>query len=83
MRNEDQNTNINLFLEIDTEKRVVCISDKKDNKGCAKRYRYKRDIARIFSRYLYYNVNIFPPKDDWVKKYNGRKKHKKYQEKNK
>lgn len=57
---------INLYIEIDTEKRTVIISDRTSNSGggIAKRYRNKRDIIRIFSRYLYNYVYLYPPKKE-------------------
>lgn len=57
---------IDIYVEIDTEKRVVCISDKTLNgaSGVAKRYRNKKDINRIFSNYLFREVSLYPPKNE-------------------
>jgi len=51
---------INMFIEIDTEKRVICISDQtsKSGGGVAKRFRNKKDIMRIFGNYLFHEVDL-------------------------
>lgn len=63
---ENFNEYINLFIEIDTEKRVICISDKTSTSGggLAKRYRNKKDIMRIFGNYLYHEIDLYPPTDE-------------------
>lgn len=56
---------INLQVEIDTEKKVVYITNKSyDDEGIAKRYTNKKDIMRIFGDYLFPNVYIYPPKNE-------------------
>lgn len=63
MKNEsrDQSENINLFLEIDLDKKVIYISDCTSNRcdnGTAKKFRDKMDISKIFTDYLFYQVNF-------------------------
>lgn len=68
IKNENENVGeyINMFIEIDTEKRVICISDQtaKSGGGLAKRYRNKKDIMRIFGNYLFHEVDLYPNKDE-------------------
>ena len=62
MNKETKTGNINLFLEIDPEKQVFYISDYEPNKnggGVAKKFKTKKDIVKIFSRYLYRYINIY------------------------
>lgn len=66
-----KNENVNLFIEIDPEKKVVYISDYTQNKnggGLAKKYKNKKDITRIFSNYLFDYINLYSSKKrDWKK----------------
>ncbi len=56
---------IDLQVEIDTEKKVLYITNKSyGNEGVAKRYKNKKDIMRIFGNYLFKKVYIYPPKDE-------------------
>lgn len=52
----------NISVDIDTEKRVVYISESldKNTKGISKRYHNKKDIIRIFSNYIFNKINIYP-----------------------
>lgn len=66
LKNKEENfiEYIDLQVEIDTEKKVLYITNKSyDNEGVAKRYRNKKDIMRIFGNYLFKKVYIYPPKD--------------------
>lgn len=72
MKKGNQNKNINLFIEIDPEKRVFYISDytTDDNmKGRVRRFKSKKDIIRIFSNYLFKNVYIYSSKKGRKNKY--------------
>ena len=53
--------NINMYIEFDLEKRVMCISNytSKSGGGVAKRFRNKKDIIRIFANYIYNEVDIY------------------------
>lgn len=63
--NEDFNEYVDMLIEIDTEKKVICISNRSNGgKGIAKRYRNKKDIMRIFGNYLYQEVDIYPSIDE-------------------
>ena len=67
LKNNDENfiEYIDLQVEIDTEKKLLCITNKSNNnEGVAKRYKNKKDIIRIFSNYLFKKVYIYPPKDE-------------------
>ncbi len=57
---------IYMFIEIDPEKKVVCISDKCNGSGggVAKKYRNKKDISRIIDNYLHYEVSLYPDKNN-------------------
>lgn len=58
---------IDLQMEIDTEKRVVYITNKSygnELESVAKRYKNKKDIMRIFGDYLFKKVYIYPPKEE-------------------
>lgn len=71
---------INIIMEFDTEKRAIYISDNSNN-GVAKRYRNKKDIMRIFGKYLYHELNLYPDYDErkklWIKKKQNKKLMKK------
>lgn len=67
LKNKEENfiEYIDLQVEIDTEKKVLYITNKSyDNEGVAKRYKNKKDIMRIFGNYLFKKVYIYPPKDE-------------------
>ncbi len=67
LKNNEENfiEYIDLQVEIDTEKKVLYITNKSyDNEGVAKRYKNKKDIMRIFGNYLFKKVYIYPPKDE-------------------
>lgn len=63
MKKEIEDYNVNLFIEIDPEKKVVYISDYSNNNGGGKsqKYRTKKDISKIFSNYLINYVNLYYP----------------------
>ncbi len=67
LKNNEENfiEYIDLQVEIDTEKKVLYITNKSyGNEGVAKRYKNKKDIMRIFGNYLFKKVYIYPPKDE-------------------
>lgn len=67
LKNKEENfaEYIDLRVEIDTEKKVLSITNKSNgNEGIAKRYKNKKDIMRIFGNYLFKKVYIYPPKDE-------------------
>lgn len=67
LKNNEENfiEYIDLQVEIDTEKKVLYITNKSyDNEGVAKRYKNKKDIMRIFGNYLFKKVYIYPPKNE-------------------
>lgn len=79
MIKEEIYNKIGLLIEIDTEKKVVCITDYYDKNyagGIAKRYKNKKDISRIIDNYLYYDVSIKPIEVERKIK-NGRRKNRK------
>ena len=57
---EEELKNYNILLEINSEKKIFSISnqDSKTNQGITKRFYNKGDIIRLFTRYLYKNVDI-------------------------
>lgn len=62
---KEQETTITLLLEIDPEKKVFYITDYTDpSKGCAKKFRNKIDIVKIFKRFLINNVNLYSYKNN-------------------
>ncbi len=62
--NKEFKNYINLSIEIDTEKRVVCISDcDKTSDGCvARRYKTQKDIMRIINNYFFKEISLYPYK---------------------
>lgn len=67
LKNNEENfiEYIDLQVEIDTEKKVLYITNKSyGNEGVAKRYKNKKDIMRIFGNYLFKKVYIYPPKNE-------------------
>lgn len=67
IKNESENLNeyLDIRVEIDTEKKVISISNRSNGgEGLAKRFRNKKDITRIFSNFLFHKVNIYPSNDE-------------------
>lgn len=57
MKTKDENEIIDFLVEVDSEKKVVYISEynyKNNTKCISKRYRNKRDILRTINNYLYH-----------------------------
>ena len=55
MKENFNDDGMTFLVEIDPEKRAIYISDYGDTSGggIAKRYKYKKDIVRMFANYLY------------------------------
>lgn len=68
--------NINMFIEINPEKRVVSIIDYIEGKsggGITKRFKRKKDIVRLFANYLYQYINIEEYEGNKKNEYKSRK----------
>ena len=70
---------VSIFIEIDTEKHVVCITNRTDNNasGVAKRFKNKKDIVKIINKYVYRDLNLYSSNykaNDEKRRTNKRKK---------